>query len=367
VVCYSPTSPSTGSSARDPRAATVVSAATATSDPRLRSAPGKPLDMTDSRGASVPVAMQPPESPTSPASPPAVDHEVNVAGLRVAYFLRRLTISGLPPSIPSHVSIDELKQRSDPRLARYQDFRSDVSGVRRQSVTGSPNADHSLPETGRRRSPSLYTLPDIVLPPLPVPINSDDTASGTGLSKAVQSLARDAVVPRLPEALQEKNSTMNKDGSFLRRQSSTASSDSDTSGPKKVIDYRNDPRYKKKKTVSRDEIVNRSTTSVDQTDESFRQTFRSGFYGTCNDDDDLRVDLSVYQTYKNCDVVKLPEVNSNWDSDNRSISPPTSSSQPSSFLPLTVANSSLVVDNDEEHVSLKDMFKTIDPTTSPFC
>ena len=77
------------------------------------------------------ISSPPRSSPASPVpqSSAGEDKEVNVAGRRAIYLLRRLSINCEPLSVPIHVSIEELKQRSDPRVDKYHHPRVGGDGL----------------------------------------------------------------------------------------------------------------------------------------------------------------------------------------------------------------------------------------------
>lgn len=355
---------------RDPRA----------SDPRLRPSTG----MTSSKSTEIPIT-----STSPPASPPAVTAssppqtvEVNSVGRRVAYILRLITVMNRP-SIPMHVTVAELKERNDPRLLRYSSTK--VSAL-------SPSLGGEVSEVTRkiRTSPPAYSLPDIVLPPVgSLPPKVDETvASVTAaeftvsaewkLLQSVDRTVRDSGV-KIPEALQERNyPPILRPDVQLQRYTSIASTSAETSSDKKTIDYRNDPRYKKKKTRSLSKDDELGFMEPSKTDTGSRngraedcdiENFRSSNFLTQQDDDNAFVSPNIGVFNAMMRSVDLPGSNrSSSDSDGH-VTPPVmySSSQMPSFS-LTVQNSDPGGDDSPQvEVSLKDMFKTIDPTTSPFC
>jgi hypothetical protein len=282
-----------------------------------------------------------------------------------------------------HVTVAELKERNDPRLLRYSSTK--VSAL-------SPSLGGELSEVTRkiRTSPPAYSLPDIVLPPVgSLPPKVDETvASVTAaeftvsaewkLLQSVDRTVRDSGV-KIPEALQERNyPPILRPDVQLQRYTSIASTSAETSSDKKTIDYRNDPRYKKKKTRSLSKDDELGFMEPSKTDTGSRngraedcdiENFRSSNFLTQQDDDNAFVSPNIGVFNAMMRSVDLPGSNrSSSDSDGH-VTPPVmySSSQMPSFS-LTVQNSDPGGDDSPQvEVSLKDMFKTIDPTTSPFC
>jgi len=218
-------------------------------------------------------------------------------------------------------------------------------------------------------SPPPFTLPDIVLPPvgMPLPTPIPKPESSPVVDQKLSTLSPPVTAPvKMPEALQEP--LMARPDVPTRRPSGgfeTSSSD------KKVVDYRNDPRYKKKKTrsISKDDDTFPSPKSV--TDNSTA----SGRYAPEDYDIEFmrsasRQDFSAPQPGFSDTVGKsgVSEPGAGSDSEGQ-VSPlvryGAASQQLSSFL---LPNSDVgEEESPPEEVSLKDMFKTIDPTTSPFC
>jgi len=347
---------------RDPRAA-------AANDPRLRTSK---------------VNDQPPETSLSPpASPPQtdttspVDLEVNGLSREVLYVLRRITISSSRPlSIPAHVTADELKQRNDPRLLHY---RSTIhSGMLKPPPTSSATPEQLVPHKPQN-SPPPFTLPDIVLPPIGMPLppmTKPNSMPSPGFDQKLAIFSPEkpaSTTPiKMPEALQEQVLTRSE---VPERRPSGGFEPS--SSDKKVIDYRNDPRYKKKKTrsISKDDdgflppkSRSDNSSTVGYVQEDFEiEYMRSGSHGELPSLSAGFADRVGKSRVLEPEVVRCSGGRSS-DSDGQ-VSPParygTASQQLPSFL---LPNSELAEEESpNEEVSLKDMFKTIDPTTSPFC
>jgi len=360
------------SAGRDPRAV-------AANDPRLRS-----TKLNDQPPAET--SLSPPASPPPQPDPAAVPDDLEVNGLsrEVLYILRRITVTtGRPPTIPAHVSAEELKQRNDPRLLHY---RSTIhSGMLKPAPSAATADPPPIPRKPQTSPPPPFTLPDIVLPPIgtPLPPAAKPASSpGAGLEPKQPSMfspertAPNAAV-KMPEALQEKATTRTVDISARRPSGGfeTASSSSD----KKVIDYRNDPRYKKKKTrsVSKDDdgfLSPKSGVDSSPTVPYAQEDFDVQFTRSAGSRVDLPSPSAGFSDRvgksRVSELGAVQQSSSGRSSDSEGqVSPPAmygaaaSQELPSFLLP----SSELGEDSPHEEVSLKDMFKTIDPTTSPFC
>ena len=345
---------------RDPRAI-------AANDPRLRTC--KTNDQPPE------TSLSPPASPPQPSSSSPADLEVNGFSREVLYILRRITISGTrPPTIPAHVTADELKQRNDPRLLHY---RSNIhSGMLKPPPvsTVTPEQPAPAPPHKLQSSPPPFTLPDIVLPPvgtqLPPPTKpSVESSPAIELKSSIFSPDRapPSTAIKMPEALQEpvpprtEVPARRPSGGF-----ETSSSD------KKIIDYRNDPRYKKKKTrsISKDDegFVSPKSRVVSSSTEDFEIEFMRS--GTHEDLTSTSPGFSDRVGKPRVSDVGMIQCSSGRSSDSEGqTSPPVRYGAASQQLPSFLLPNSELIDEDspQEEVSLKDMFKTIDPTTSPFC
>lgn len=353
------------STIRDPRAV-------GGNDPRLRiSKSDQPME----------TSLSPPASPPQlPSDTSPVDLEVNGLSREVLYILRRITItSSRPPTIPAHVTADELKQRNDPRLLHY---RSNIhSGMLKPPPMNTSTMTTPDPQPVLRKpqtSPPLFTLPDIVLPPIGTPLTptpKSNSVSSPGFEPKVSLFSPDkpstSTVIKMPEALQEQVPTRSEvperrpSGGF-----ETSLSD------KKVIDYRNDPRYKKRK-----------TRSISKDDDGFlspkSRADGSSTAGYAQEDFEIEYMRSASHAELPCSSLEFsgrigkPGVSDIGCSSGRSsdsegqMSPPARYAAAGQQLPSFLLPNSELGEGEEEspneEVSLKDMFKTIDPTTSPFC
>lgn len=357
--------PQSLSASRDPRAV-------AANDPRLRTS--KPNEQPPE------TSLSPPASPPQPSVASPVELEVNGLSREVLYVLRKITISGTrPPSIPAHITADELRQRNDPRLLHY---RSTIHSGMPKALLTSPETPEQPPPVPRKphsSPPPPFTLPDIVLPPIGTPLTpttkpSNDSSPGFDQKLSVLPAEKPSptTVVKLPEALQEQVSPRIKVAA--RRPSGSSET---ILSDMKVIDYRNDPRYKKKKTrtTSKDDdgflspksrAITLSTANCVQEDfeiEFMRSSSHGDFPSPSSGFSDPVGKLRVSEP-------GMIQCSSGRSSDSEGqVSPPGRYAAVSQQLPsFLLPNSELAEESSpSEEVSLKDMFKTIDPTTSPFC
>jgi len=347
------------SASRDPRAI-------ATNDPRLRTS-----KLNDQAPET---SLSPPASPPQPSSSSPADLEVNGFSREVLYILRRITISGTrPPTIPEHVTADELKQRNDPRLLHY---RSTIhSGMLKPPPVSAVTPEQPAPPRKLQSSPPPFTLPDIVLPPVGTqipPTTKANIESSPGIDPKLSIFSPDRAPPntaiKMPEALQEPVPPRTE----VPARQLSGGFETSSSSDKKVIDYRNDPRYKKKKTrsVSKDDegFVSPKSRVVSSSTEDYEIEFMRS--GTHEDFPSTSPGFSDRVGKPRVSDAATIQCSSGRSSDSEGqMSPPARYGAASQQLPsFLLPNSELVEDDSpQEEVSLKDMFKTIDPTTSPFC
>ena len=229
-----------------------------------------------------------------------------------------------------------------------------------------------------QNSPPMFTLPDIVLPPVGTPLPTATKPSSMpspGLEQKLSMFSPEKpatnTVIKMPEALQEP--VVAKSEVPARRPSGgfeTSSSD------KKVVDYRNDPRYKKKKTrsISKDDdggfLSPKSHAESSSTAGYMQEDFEIEFARSGPDPDFPNPSLGFSDHIGKPRVSEMIQSSSGRSSDSEGqMSPPARYAGADQQLPLFLLPSSDLAEEESpnEEVSLKDMFKTIDPTTSPFC
>ena len=151
-------------------------------------------------------SLSPPASP--PPQQPAGELEVDGLSRQVLYVLRRISMSAArPPSIPDHVSADELKRRNDPRLLHYRSSFHAGMPPGADSLPAVPGKPHGSPAPPPPPPPH-FTLPDIVLPPVALPLPSPTAAKppeSSPLPADQKPAGFSAAAPavRMPEALEE--------------------------------------------------------------------------------------------------------------------------------------------------------------------
>jgi len=175
----------------------------------------------------------------------------------------------------------------------------------------------------------------------------------------------------MPEALQDPLPTRSAE---VPERRPSGGFETSTLSDKKVIDYRNDPRYKKKKMrsvlkdddggfmspKSRADILSAAAGGSYSQEDFEIEYVRSG---------ELPSPSSGFTDQLEKSRILEPCPSGGHSSDGEGQVSPLSKygatlGQPSFLLP-----SSELTDEESpnDEVSLKDMFKTIDPTTSPFC
>ena len=334
-------------------------------------------------------SLSPPASPPpqQPAAAAAAELEVDGLSRQVLYVLRRISMSAArPPSIPDHVSADELKRRNDPRLLHYRSsFHAGMppGADPLPAVAAKPHGSPAPPPP----PPPHFTLPDIVLPPVALPLPSPTAAkppesSPLPADQKPAGFSAAAAAVRMPEALEEPVPASGEVATATRRPAAGVDTPPPSSSrerkPVVVVDYRNDPRYKKKKTrgASKDDdavFAAKSDSSVasgqqvrEEHVDDTTQLMRSGSH---------RDDVPPAPQPRFSGGVGNPRVSAEPGMDSEVTPPPvvySASSQQlsASFLLAAncdVADPAAAAAASPHQVSLKDMFKTIDPTTSPFC
>lgn len=388
-------------------------------DPRLQVSEPPPSDV----GMMMPVSsfLQPPESPDQ-------EIEINAAGKKIPYVLRPITIDSRPGP-PSSINLENLHNSSDPRLQKYLNHNQTNAKTRSgnnemdssDSVVPAKPTDPRLSKRGgggggsEARNPGdvesgnngnkgtkqqkPYTLPDIVLPVLSTPVqDKTSTVKVTNSTVSTRKAALDDPAPRatstsppsikpvdktsqnlveLPEALQERNFPM--DGRLSRQSSTGSVGHVSTNADKKVIDYRNDPRYKKKKTKPLLEELSvvqpLKLGKVKEESASVKEEWTSE-HNTVTEpvaSDSSTSKLPFGGNFKVPHQEFAEEGQDAEAEDSDSFNPESQKSEATSVhTPVNffegVPTSSILSDVEPtQELNLKDMFKTIDPTTSPFC
>lgn len=381
-------------------------------DPRLQVSEPPPSDVGMMPMSSF---LQPPESPDQ-------EIEINAAGKKIPYVLRPITIDSRPGP-PASINLENLHNSSDPRLQKYLNHNQvnskTRSGNEMDSSDGVVLAKPTDPRLSKRgasetRNPSdvesgndgnkgtkqqkPYTLPDIVLPVLSSPVQEKtNTAKITDSTVGARKPLLEDPAPRatsipppsikpvdktpqnlveLPEALQERNFPM--DGRLSRQSSTGSVGHGSTNADKKVIDYRNDPRYKKKKTkplLEESPVV--QPHKLSKVKDGAAASAKEEWAGDCHTvTEPMASDSSVSRSPFSGNFKEFAEAVQEVEGEveeSDSFNPESQKSEATSVhTPVTffegVPASSMLSDVEPtQELNLKDMFKTIDPTTSPFC
>lgn len=263
--------------------------------------------------------------------------------------------------------MSEHKKKSDPRLRRP----SNEPEQQQQQSPVQPAMAMGLPLPPLQRSLSIPSSPSATkfkpptlseMPPIPA-----DLLSPPADLKIQKTLS-------LPPFEAEQQLAQEKSPSWAKQRDSRSNSES--SDGDKRLDYRNDPRFRKKKSLSSDEAPkDEEAEETSQQEPVFKSRrdqvdFESPLAG--QDDNDHKESMySGYNRPPNENFHKAILSGSKSDPRNngrsRGLSPNVS--EPSDMASSIILPEQMEVPPSVplEEPSLKDMFKTIDPTASPFC
>lgn len=399
--------PSNFNQSLDPRTTGIIA------DPRLRQNESEPTTIASS-------FLQPPESPDQ-------EIEINGTGKKIVYTLHPILVESRP-GLPSGICMENLATTNDPRLQKYLQIQSNsntkssndsdsgetfIQGkpfeprLSQRGIGDAKKVDGVEPvlndKTKVTKPPKPYSLPDIILPVLPNSVQdissigrvAEATSTGkTTIDGSVQRIASPNIrssektpvnLVELPEALQEQNYP--KDRRLSRQTSTSSVSSSATNSDKKIIDYRNDPRYKKKKTklvlqdvtgsgqsdasTPANEILSPTLSAPKEEDSSHtKQNHRSvelkAAVNPLQSSSTGSFELPYREEAEEQKTAAAAVVVDESSSEHKSVSESSVHTPLTFFEGVPVSGNMSDVEPTEE-LNLKDMFKTIDPTTSPFC
>jgi len=290
-----------------------------------------------------PLASKPGQGNKEPQSPRPLDPRIKSGDPRI-----QKTTSGVS------------QRPVDPRFSR-QDSNSSNS-----SLSGLPPYDPRVVRQNSQIPVSRDTTPPLDPRTLSRQSSFDPRLSKTDSSSSLSSLDLLKIPdPRLSKVVDSELGQMS-----MQRQASTSGTDEETSGSesqqssKPKLDYRNDPRFKRKR-ITESNTNSTGNLSPESSVKRYGQRKSSTEYSSpLGAESGMKSEDSGYNSYNRPRPTKPPVISTSQSDVVTSAAPNLSTQDILDSLQIMPPPS---IEENSSDKNLKDIFKTIDPTASPFC